>query len=38
MMIPYSIAFLVGWVILFYVLGFVFGLPLGPGTPTYYPV
>lgn len=36
MMIPYSIAFLVGWVILFYVWVFVLGLPVGPGTPTYF--
>ncbi len=35
-MIPYSIAYLVGWVILFYVWTFVLGLPVGPGTPTYY--
>jgi aminobenzoyl-glutamate transport protein len=37
MMIPYSIVYLIGWVILFYVWVFVFGLPVGPGTPTYYP-
>ena len=37
MMIPYSIAYLVGWIILFYVWVFVLGLPVGPGTPTYYP-
>jgi len=36
-MIPYSMAYLVGWVILFYVGVFAFGLPVGPGTPTYYP-
>ena len=36
-MIPYSIAFLVGWVALFYLWVFVLGLPVGPGTPTYYP-
>ena len=36
MMIPYSIAFLLGWVILFYVWVFALGLPVGPGTPTYY--
>jgi aminobenzoyl-glutamate transport protein len=35
-MIPYSVAFLVAWVILFYVWVFVFGLPVGPGVPTYY--
>ena len=36
-MIPYSIAFLCGWAILFYVWVFGFGLPVGPGTPTLYP-
>ena len=37
MMLPYSIAFLVGWIILFCVWVFVFGLPLGPGAETFYP-
>ena len=37
MMIPYSIAYLVGWIILFYTWVFVLGFPVGPGTPTYYP-
>ncbi|MGB0592073.1 MAG: AbgT family transporter [Myxococcota bacterium] len=37
MMIPYSMAYLAGWVILFYVWVFALGLPVGPGTPTYYP-
>jgi len=36
-MIPYSIAFLVGWILLFYGWVFVFDLPVGPGTPTYIP-
>jgi aminobenzoyl-glutamate transport protein len=36
MMIPYSIAYLIGWVILFYSWVFLFDLPVGPGTPTYY--
>ncbi len=35
-MLPYSICFLVGWSILFYVWVFVFGLPVGPGAATYY--
>ena len=35
-MIPYSIVFFVSWVILFYLWVFVFGLPVGPGAPTYY--
>ena len=37
MMIPYSMAYLVGWMILFYVWVFALGLPVGPGTPTFYP-
>jgi len=36
-MIPYSICFLVGWVILFYTWVFVLGMPVGPGTPLHYP-
>lgn len=36
-MIPYSICFLIAWVILFYVWVFLLGLPVGPGAPTYYP-
>jgi aminobenzoyl-glutamate transport protein len=35
-MIPYSITFLIGWVVLFYLWVFVLGLPVGPGVPTYY--
>jgi len=35
-MIPYSIAYLAGWIVLFYLWVFVLGLPVGPGTPTYY--
>ena len=35
-MLPYSLIFLVGWVTLFYVFVFVFGLPVGPGAATYY--
>ena len=35
-MIPYSLAFLLGWVVLFYTWVFVLGLPVGPGAPTYY--
>ena len=34
-MLPYSIAFLVGWMIWFYLWVFVFQLPVGPGAPTY---
>jgi len=35
-MLPYSIAFLVGWMVLFYVWVFGLGLPVGPGTPLHY--
>jgi aminobenzoyl-glutamate transport protein len=37
MMLPYSLAFIVAWTILFYVWVFVAGLPVGPGAPTTYP-
>lgn len=36
-MLPYSIAFLTGWILLFYIWVFGFGLPVGPGAPTLYP-
>lgn len=36
MMLPYTIFFLIGWIILFYVWVFGFGLPVGPEAPTYY--
>lgn len=35
-MLPYSLAFLIGWIILFSVW-FLLGLPLGPGSPLVYP-
>ncbi len=35
-MIPYSMAYLFFWMILFYTWVFGFGLPVGPGAPTYY--
>ena len=35
-MLPYTLVFLVGWTVLFYLWVFVFGLPVGPETPTYY--
>jgi len=35
-MLPYSIAFLFGWTILFYLWVFALGLPVGPGSPTTY--
>ncbi|MGX2948280.1 AbgT family transporter [Frederiksenia canicola] len=37
MMIPYSFIFIIGWTILFYVWVFILGLPVGPGSHTYYP-
>lgn len=37
-MIPYSISFLIGWVVLFYLWVFALGLPVGPGAPTFIPV
>ncbi|RUO33994.1 AbgT family transporter [Aliidiomarina soli] len=37
-MLPYSMVFLVGWIILFYTWVFLFGLPVGPGAATYYQV
>jgi aminobenzoyl-glutamate transport protein len=36
MMLPYSIAFLIGWIALFYLWVFVAGMPVGPAAPTYY--
>lgn len=35
-MLPYSIIFMVGWIILFYLWVFVAGFPVGPGAATYY--
>jgi len=37
-MLPYSMFFLFAWTVLFYLWVFVFGLPVGPGSATYYPV
>jgi len=36
-MLPYTIFFLTGWIILFYIYVFALGLPVGPGAPTVYP-
>jgi aminobenzoyl-glutamate transport protein len=36
-MLPYTLFFLVGWITLFFIWVFVLGMPVGPGTPTYYP-
>jgi aminobenzoyl-glutamate transport protein len=38
MMLPYSILFLLFWSGFFFLWTFVFGLPVGPGSPTYYAV
>lgn len=35
-MLPYTLFFWIGWVILFYIWVFGFGLPVGPEAPTYY--
>lgn len=37
MMLPYSIIFLIGWITLFCIWVFVLGLPVGPGSETFYP-
>lgn len=37
-MLPYTLAFLGGWIVLFFLWTFVLGLPVGPGAPTMYPV
>lgn len=36
LMIPYSVTFIIGWSLLYYVWVFVLGLPVGPGAATYY--
>ncbi|MBX9614576.1 MAG: AbgT family transporter [Caulobacteraceae bacterium] len=36
MMLPYSIFFTIGWSLLFFLWVFGIGLPVGPGSPTYY--
>lgn len=35
-MLPYTMIFFIGWVVLFYIWVFLLGLPVGPGSPTYY--
>ncbi|MFW5661270.1 MAG: AbgT family transporter [Oceanicaulis sp.] len=37
-MLPYTIFFITSWSAFFYLWTFVLGLPVGPGSPTYYPV
>ena len=36
MMLPYSIFFFLGWLVLFYLWVFGLGMPVGPEAPTYY--
>ena len=36
MMLPYSIFFTIGWTLLFFAWVFGLGLPVGPGSPTFY--
>ena len=36
-MLPYSMVFLLGWTVLFFVWVFVLGMPVGPGAATYFP-
>lgn len=35
-MLPYTVVFLVGWSVFFYLWVFVAGLPVGPGAPIYF--
>jgi len=35
-MLPYSIFYFLFWVVLFFLWVFVLGMPVGPGSPTYY--
>jgi len=37
-MLPYSLCFLLAWVVFFYVWVFLLGIPVGPGAPTTIPV
>lgn len=36
LMLPYSIVFVFGWTVFFYLWVFVFGIPIGPGAPIYF--
>ena len=36
MMLPYSMFFIAFWSVFFYLWTFVLGIPVGPGSPTYY--
>jgi aminobenzoyl-glutamate transport protein len=35
-MLPYTIAFIIGWIALFYTWVFWLGMPVGPAAPTFY--
>ncbi|MFC3095199.1 AbgT family transporter [Alteromonas sediminis] len=35
-MLPYSLVFILGWTVLFYIWVFLLGMPVGPGSATYY--
>ncbi|MHC5114685.1 MAG: AbgT family transporter [Planctomycetota bacterium] len=35
-MLPYSLLFLAGWIVFFYLWVFGLGIPVGPGAPTYF--
>lgn len=35
-MLPYSMVYIVGWTLLFYIWVFLLGMPVGPGAATYY--
>jgi aminobenzoyl-glutamate transport protein len=35
-MLPYTIFFIIGWIVLFYTWVFLLGFPVGPAAPTYY--
>lgn len=36
MMLPYSMVFIFGWALLFFIWVFALGMPVGPGAATYY--
>ncbi len=38
MMLPYSIFFYIGWILLFFIMIFGFGIPPGPGAEIYYDI
>ncbi|HBN59185.1 MAG TPA: aminobenzoyl-glutamate transporter, partial [Halomonas sp.] len=36
LMLPYTLFMLIGWSMLFFIWVFILGLPVGPGSATYY--